>query len=153
MVHIIRFILLSETPAAGHRRTPKQLSKQSARTVCASAPSQGSAARGQGENNCHDFRREFYPLSKKYAATSPEVHENITYKSFLFLRFCDDVWVREPLGSPRNQSCKKYGNMVSFWRQGRTLFSIMLAPKSELRALFWFLCCCLFLASLLGGVR
>ena len=38
----------------------------------------GSAGRVQGENNCNDFRREFYLLGhryKTYAATNAEVHE------------------------------------------------------------------------------
>ena len=79
---------ISKTPAAGHRRTHKQFPQ----AICgycvsiftflalmlapkASSPSQGSAGRVQGENNCNDFCRELYLLGKTNAATNAEVHK------------------------------------------------------------------------------
>ena len=73
---------------------PNNPPKQSARTVWPSSPSHGSAGRGQGENNCNDFRCEFFLLDKTHAATNADVHEKVIQK-LRFSAFCHDF------GGPR----------------------------------------------------
>ena len=109
--------LLSKTPAAGHRRTPKQPPMQSAGIVWASWPLQGSAGRAQGENCWNDFRSEFSLLDKTHATTNADVHEQ-SGSEIVFLRFRHDFggpWASRKQPRRRNRNCpRKVKPGVSF---------------------------------------
>ena len=67
---------ISKTPAAGQRRTHKQLLL----AICGYRVStftfpRLSRQRAHGENNCNVFCRELYLLGKTNAATNAEVHK------------------------------------------------------------------------------
>ena len=147
-------MIVIEDACGGSSPHPQTTPPSNLRILCDHLhPSQGSAGRGQGENNCNDFRCEFFLLDKTSAATNAEVHEKVTQKFCFFCDFCMIWGVR---GLPRGSSedgakkdVKRSNASVLFWE----LFWTILGPKSDFCAFCLCQFLCLFLASLLGGLR
>ena len=95
-------------------------------------PSQGSAGRGQGENNCNDFRCEFFLLDKTSAATNAEVHEKSNAEILFF--FCDYGMIWGVRGLPRGSfedSAKQDTKRSAVSVHSGRLFWSILGPKSD----------------------
>ena len=83
-------ITVIEDACGGSSPHPQTISPSNLRILWPSSPSQGSAGRGQGENDYNDFRCEFFLLDTRYAATNAEVHEKSNAEIMFFLRFGHD---------------------------------------------------------------
>ena len=150
----IKLVNVIEDACSGSSPHPQTTPPSNLRILCDHLhPSHGSAGRGQGENNCNDFRCEFFLLDKTSAATNAEVHE----KSNAEIRFfCDFGMIWGVRGLPRDSSedgaregTKTSAVAVHFGE----LFWTILGPKSDFCAFRLCQFLCLFLASLLGGLR
>ena len=84
--------MLIEDACGGSSPHPQTTPPSNLRILCDHLhPSHGSAGRGQGENNCNDFRCEFFLLDTTSAATNAEVHEKSNAEIRFFLRFWHDL--------------------------------------------------------------
>ena len=95
-----RIYMVIEDACGGSSPQPQTTPPSNLRILCDHLhPSQGSAGTGQGENNCNDFRCEFFLLDKTSAATNAEVHEKSNAE---IMFFCDLVMILGVQGPPRD---------------------------------------------------
>ena len=133
---------------------PNNLSRQSARTVLASSPSQGSAARVQGDNNCNDFRRDLYLLDHvcwNECRSACKKGDPV----ILFFRDLFMIWgLLEASWRHLGSRYQKKSQKVKLGSCGvGVIRGHLFGAKSFFSVFFACQILCLFWASLLGGFR